>query len=54
MLEVDSQTNYTFYIPNETWNPLGKKQQGRPKMTLRITFEGDFKKMELTWGTAER
>ena len=23
-------------------------------MTLRKTFEGDFKKMELTWGTAER
>ncbi len=22
-------------------------------MTLRKTFEGDFKKMELTWGTAE-
>ncbi len=23
-------------------------------MTMRKTFEGDFKKMELTWGTAER
>ncbi len=23
-------------------------------MTLRKTFDGDFKKMELTWGTAER
>ncbi|MCP3668516.1 MAG: hypothetical protein GY696_39545 [Gammaproteobacteria bacterium] len=23
-------------------------------MTLRKTFEGDIKKMELTWGTAER
>ncbi len=23
-------------------------------MALRKTFEGDFKKMELTWGTAER
>ncbi len=22
-------------------------------MTLRKTFEGDLKKMELTWGTAE-
>ena len=35
------------------WNPLGKRRQGRPKMTLRKTFEGDLKKMELTWGTAE-
>ncbi len=31
------------------WNPPGKSKQGRPK-----TFEGDFKKMELTWGMAER
>ena len=31
----------------------GKRKQVRPKMTLK-TFEGDFKKMELTWGTAER
>ena len=23
-------------------------------MTVENTFEGDFKKMELTWGTAER
>ena len=23
-------------------------------MTLRKTFEADFKNMELTWGTAER
>ena len=23
-------------------------------MTLRKTFEGDLKKMELTWGTAKR
>ncbi len=23
-------------------------------MTLRKTFQGDFKKMELTWGKAER
>ena len=30
----------------------GKRKQVRPKMTLK-TFEGDFKKMELTWGTAE-
>ena len=35
------------------WNPPGKRKQGRPKMTLRKTFEGDLKKMELTWGTAE-
>ncbi len=31
-------------------NPPGKSKQGRTKMTLRKTF----KKMELTWGTAER
>ena len=31
------------------WNPSGKRKQGRTKMTLRKTFEGDFKKMELTW-----
>ncbi len=36
------------------WNPPGKRKQGRPKMTMRKTFESDFKKMELTWGTAER
>ena len=36
------------------WNPPGKRKQGKPKMTLRKTFEKDFKKMELTWGTAER
>ncbi len=36
------------------WNPSGKRKQGRPKMTLRKTFEEDLKKMELTWGTAER
>ena len=36
------------------WNPPGKRKQRRPKMTLRKTFEGIFKKMELTWGTAER
>ncbi len=35
-------------------NPPGKRKQGRPKMTLRKNFEGDFKKMELTLGTAER
>ncbi len=28
------------------WNPPGKRNQGRPKMTLRKTFEGDFEKME--------
>ncbi len=32
------------------WNPVRKRKQGRPKMT----FEGDFKKIELTWGTAKR
>ena len=31
-----------------------QRKQGRLKMTLRKTFGGDFKKMELTWGTAER
>ncbi len=36
------------------WNPPGKRKQGRPKMTLRKTFEGDLKMMELIWGTAER
>ncbi len=36
------------------WNPPGKRKQGRPKMTLRKTLEGDVTKMELTWGTAER
>ena len=36
------------------WNPPSKRKQGRPKMTLRKNFEGDLKKMELTWGTAER
>ncbi len=36
------------------WNPPGKRKQTRPKMTLRKTFEGDLKKMELTWETAER
>ena len=36
------------------WNPPGKRKQGRSKMTLRKTFDGDIKKMELTWGTAER
>ena len=25
------------------WNPPGKTKQGRPKMTLRKTFEGDLK-----------
>ena len=35
------------------WNPPGKRKQERLKMTLRKTFEGDLKKMELTWGTAE-
>ncbi len=35
------------------WNSPGKRKQGRPKMTLRKTCEGDLKKMELTCGTAE-
>ena len=35
------------------WNPPDKRKQKRPKMTLRKTFEGDLKKMSLTWGTAE-
>ena len=35
-------------------NPPGKRKRGRPKMTLRKTFDGDLKRMELTWGTAER
>ena len=29
-------------------------KQGRPKLTLRKTFEGDLKKMELTWGMVKR
>ncbi len=36
------------------WHPPGKRKQGRPKMTLRKGFEGHFKKVELSWGTAER
>ena len=28
----------------------GKRKQGRPKLTLRNFFDGDFKEMELTWG----
>ena len=35
-------------------NPPGKRKQGRPKMILRKTFEGDLKKMELTWESTER
>ncbi len=35
------------------WNPPGKRKQGRPKMTLRKTFENDLKRMGLTWGMAE-
>ncbi len=30
-----------------------QKETGKA-LILRKTFEGDFKKMELTWGTAER
>ncbi len=36
------------------WNPPGKEKQGRPNLNLRKIFVRDFKKMELTWGTAER
>ena len=36
------------------WNPPGKRKQGRHKRTLRKTFEGDFKLIELTWGTSKR
>ena len=37
-------------IPKKSlrWNHQGKKKQGRPKMIMRETSEGDFKKMELT------
>ena len=34
------------------WNPPGNRKQGRQIMSK--TFEGDLKKMKLTWGTAER
>ena len=27
------------------WNPPGKRKQGRPKITLSKTFEGDLKKL---------
>ncbi len=43
-----------MYGSNELrWNPPGKRKQGRPKMTLTKTLEGDLKKMELKWGTAK-
>ena len=44
------------WIPKKglRWNPPDIRKQGRPKITLRKTFQGDFKKMELTWRTAER
>ena len=35
------------------WNPPGKRKQGRQKMNLRKTLEGELKRLELTWGTAE-
>ena len=35
-------------------NLPSKRKQGRSKITLRKTFDGDYKKMELTWGTAKR
>ena len=31
-----------------------KRKQGRPKMTMRKDFEGDFKNMELTWGEKQK
>ncbi len=37
----------------DIWNYRVVLKQGSPKITLRKTFEGDVKKMELTWGTAE-
>ena len=48
--------NGTERIPKEglRWNPPGKRKQGRPKMTMRKTFKGDLKRMELTWETAEK
>ena len=36
------------------WNYPGKWKQGRQKMTLRKTFEGVFKKIKVTRGTAKR
>ncbi len=36
------------------WNPPGKRNHGRPKMTLRKTFKADLKTMKLTLGMAER
>ncbi len=30
-----------------------QKETWKAKMTLRKTFEGDFKKMDQTWGMAE-
>ncbi len=45
---------FAYYIIYMSHHPPGKRKQGRPKMTLRKTFEGDLKKMELTWGTAQR
>ena len=34
------------------WNPPDNSKQGKSKITLRKIIEGDFKKMELTWGMA--
>ena len=31
-----------------------QKETGKAKMTLRKTYEKIIKKMEITWGTAER
>ena len=31
-----------------------QKETGKTKMTMNETFEEDFKKMEMTWGMAER
>ncbi len=49
-----SVTFFYIHVCTLRWNPPGQIKQGRPKMTLRKTFKGDFKKIDLTWGTAER
>ena len=44
--EKDSQEGLKMESPRQ-------KETGKAKMTLRKTFEGDLKKMELRCGTAE-
>ncbi len=46
----------TFYDSQEGLKMASSRQKetGKSKMTLRKSFEGDFKNMELTWETAER